>query len=161
MTKEQKKVLPLIGVAALLVVGSLSVRAYRNVPDDSPLEASPYSTWTVQEGAALGKKLDDQEARRLVEIRHETQHWLAEFPNDLSPATGGHPIIEVDSSTDAKVTIHAYESMENRIVTYGWYDVSRETGQIVSILPEEPIDQTHCHVPIGEENTSDECHSHD
>ncbi|EKE06739.1 MAG: hypothetical protein ACD_18C00291G0003 [uncultured bacterium] len=79
---------------------------------------------------------ESQKAIDLVKNLSEVKNWLKQFSNadGTSPITGGQAIIAVDSITGDFYSIHAFESLTERNVTFNWYDVNLETGDITDSL---------------------------
>lgn len=77
----------------------------------------------------------------LVEEQPEIIAWKKEFgQTGISPKTGGRPMLKVTQETDTIITIQAYEDLPERIVTFGWYDVDRLSGEVTDLLPKPDIE---------------------
>lgn len=62
----------------------------------------------------------------------EVKEWMALFTQDgQSPNTGGVPILEEVEFKDGIYTIHLYERMDDRIVTFGWFYLDPVKKEIV------------------------------
>ncbi len=87
--------------------------------------------FTIQKSAPV-MGVTSAEATEKVKNLPDVQEWLSLFSglNHISPATGGRPIIEVDSISDDSYIIHAYEQTFDHMATFGWYSVNKKTGVV-------------------------------
>jgi hypothetical protein len=80
--------------------------------------------------------LSQEEAIAAVMQRPEVKTWMAAFsgPGGVSPITGGRPQFLVISETATEYEIKAFESMEDRDLTFDRYHVNKETGSVTGNL---------------------------
>ena len=79
---------------------------------------------------------DATKAIDIVKNLAEVKAWLKQFSNEdgTSPITGGKAIVAVDSVNGDVYSIHAFESLTERNVTFNWYDVNLKTGIVTNSL---------------------------
>ncbi|MCX6752388.1 MAG: hypothetical protein NTZ87_02715 [Candidatus Nomurabacteria bacterium] len=77
--------------------------------------------------------ISGQEAINIVKNLPDVKHWLSAFtgPENTNPKTGGKAMITSDGKTSGQYMIHAYESLPDHDVTFGWYYVDVNTGKVV------------------------------
>ncbi len=98
-------------------------------------------TLTIQEKNSTKEKLgetdktEEEYAIDLVQELPEVQEWMKLFsePNGTSPITGGTTGFAIDSGGSGLYTVHVYENLPERIVTFGWYEVNTITGGIEKV----------------------------
>jgi hypothetical protein len=81
----------------------------------------------------------EQKAEQLIRSLETVKNWLAQFsnPDGSSPITGGKPIIALERNEYDLITFHLYENMNERNVTFDWYDVDMDTMKVTNMMQEE------------------------
>jgi hypothetical protein len=68
----------------------------------------------------------------------EVREWMALFTDDgKSPITGGSPILEILGYDDGVYTVHLYERMSDRVVTFNWLYIDPSTKKISDLIGNE------------------------
>ena len=82
------------------------------------------------------EKNNIKKAIDLVHERSDVQQWRALFfgSGNISPKTGGRSVISYQSHEGNIYTVHAYESLDDRIVTFDWFEVDISTGEVTSLV---------------------------
>ncbi|PIR78100.1 MAG: hypothetical protein COU28_03505 [Candidatus Magasanikbacteria bacterium CG10_big_fil_rev_8_21_14_0_10_36_16] len=82
--------------------------------------------------------LNETKAIDLVKNTSQVKTWLKQFSNTdgTSPVTGGRPVVALDSVNNNIYSIHVFESLTERNVTFNWYSVNLDKMTVINSLGE-------------------------
>jgi hypothetical protein len=72
----------------------------------------------------------DSEAISLITNLPEVKAWLAQFPDGISPKTGGKPQIIIEGRNGSVYTVHAFEELEDHTASFNFFAVNIDTETV-------------------------------
>jgi len=115
-----KRALIISGIILLVALGLFFIE-HAQAPTE---ENNQTETSTLDEDFAIA-------AIQRIKALPEVQTWMAE----IDAKSKGRAVVTLDNVSKNIYTIHVYEDLPERIVTFNWYDVDNDTGEVISAMP--------------------------
>ena len=80
--------------------------------------------------------ISEEQAINLVKELPKVKEWLALFsePGNVSPTTGGTPVIIMYLKEKGVYNIQAFEQLPDRRVNFNYYEVDAKTGEVTPLF---------------------------